>query len=71
MAGSRRLGPPRTAGPRSRARLGAGGVGGQRTSFRDGELQRHQVDAVHALGDRVLDLKPGVELQEVELLVPA
>ena len=35
----------------------------------DSELQRDQVDPVHALGDRVLDLQPGVELEEVELPV--
>ena len=30
------------------------------------ELHRHQVDAPHQLGDRVLDLEPGVHLQEPE-----
>jgi hypothetical protein len=33
------------------------------------ELQLDQVDAVHELGDRVLDLEPGVHLQEPERLV--
>ena len=34
----------------------------------DGQLQLDQVDAVHALGDRVLDLEPGVHLEEEEPL---
>jgi hypothetical protein len=35
-------------------------------TLRDGELHLDQVDAVHELGDRVLDLEPGVHLQEEE-----
>jgi len=40
----------------------------QRQRFAEGEpdLLAHQVDAVHLLGDRVLDLEPGVHLEEVE-----
>ena len=33
------------------------------------QLERHQVEVVHALGDRVLHLEPGVELQEVKLAI--
>ena len=32
----------------------------------DRELQRHEVDAPHLLGDRVLDLQAGVHLEEEE-----
>ncbi len=46
---------------------GGGGSPGSGSPCGDRQLQRDQVDAVHALGDRVLDLEPGVELQEVEL----
>jgi hypothetical protein len=42
---------------------------GQRGSACDIELQGHQVEAGHLLGDRVLDLQPGVHLQEEELAV--
>ena len=41
----------------------------QPAALGDRELQRHEVDAVHALGDRVLDLKPGVHLKEEETAV--
>jgi hypothetical protein len=37
---------------------------------RDVQLGLHQVHAGGRLGDRVLDLQPGVDLQEGELLVP-
>ncbi len=37
---------------------------------REPDLLADQVDAVHLLGDRVLDLEPGVHLEEVEAAVP-
>ena len=58
-------GPRRTAGPRSRARW-APAVRGQPVAAGDLQLQRDQVQPGIALGDRVLDLQPGVHLQEVE-----
>ena len=44
----------------------------QRLAGRDGDLELHEVHAVHQLRDRVLDLEPRVHLHEVEraLLVP-
>jgi hypothetical protein len=39
-------------------------LGSQPLALGDGDLERHQVDTVHALGHRVLDLEPGVELEE-------
>ncbi len=46
---------------------GRRGAGRERPALGDRELQRHQVDVVHALSDRVLDLEPGVELKKIEL----
>ena len=69
-AGSRRPGPRRTAGPRSRGRRRSG-FDEARAAARplgDRELQLDQVDAVDRLGDRVLDLEAGVHLQEPEPL---
>ncbi len=40
---------------------------GQRLAGGDPELLMHQVDSRHHLGDRVLDLQPGVHLEEVEV----
>ena len=40
----------------------------QRFAGRDVELGLHEVDAGDGLGDRVLDLEPGVHLQEVGLV---
>ena len=39
----------------------------QRLAHRHPELLADQVDVGHLLGDRVLDLEPGVDLQEIEL----
>ncbi len=39
-------------------------LSGQAGALGDLQLQAHQVDAVHALGHRVLDLEPRVHLQE-------
>ena len=33
---------------------------------RDAELLAHDVDSIHHLGDRVLDLQPGIHLEEIE-----
>ncbi len=41
-------------------------AGRQRPASRDGQLERHQVQTRRALGDRVLNLEPGVHLEEVE-----
>src|SRR5262249_23601306 len=43
--------------------------GGERLAVRDPQLLAHEVDAGDELGDRVLDLQPGVQLDEVEALV--
>ena len=67
-AASRRPGPRRTAAPRSRGRRSAP-IARRSAACRPSatvELQLDQVDAVHQLGDRVLDLEPGVHLQEEE-----
>ena len=42
-------------------------VGRQRLALRDRELQRDEVEPGDQLGDRVLDLQPGVHLEEQEL----
>ncbi len=42
---------------------------GERRAGGDGELVGHQVAAGDGLGDRVLDLEPGVHLEEEELAV--
>ena len=42
------------------------GLRRQRLALGDPQLQLHQVQAGDLLGDRVLDLQPGVHLQEVE-----
>ena len=44
-------------------------AGGERLAHGDAQLRRHQVDAGDRLGDRMLDLEPGVHLQEIELAV--
>jgi hypothetical protein len=54
----------RVPGDRRRSRLG-----GQRLALGHQQLQRHQVQPGD-LGDRVLHLQPGVDLQEVEAPVP-
>src|SRR5262249_791732 len=41
-------------------------LGRQRLALGDPQLQLHQVQAGDLLGDRVLDLQPGVHLQEVK-----
>src|SRR5436305_1344424 len=41
---------------------------GQRLAGGDADLELHQVDAGDGFGDRVLDLDPGVHLEEVEAL---
>ena len=41
----------------------------QRRAGRDADLLAHQVDADDHLGDRMLDLQPGVHLDEIELAV--
>ena len=69
---ARAPGPRRRPAPRSRARSarrrpgrsGSGSPGG------DPQLQLDQVEPGDHLGDRVLDLQPGVHLQEEELLRP-
>ncbi|OSY53894.1 hypothetical protein BG846_00430 [Streptomyces fradiae ATCC 10745 = DSM 40063] len=48
-----------------------GRLGRQGGALRDAQLEGHQVDAVHGLGDGVLDLEPGVHLQEVRGAVRA
>ena len=66
-AGTRRTGPRRRGGPRWRGRAarrrtppGEGLAGG------DQELEPDQVEAGDGLGDRVLDLDAGVDLEEPE-----
>jgi hypothetical protein len=44
----------------------AGNCGLQRIALRDANLRSDQIDPGDHLGDRVLDLQPGVHLQEVE-----
>src|SRR5262249_51792604 len=41
----------------------------ERTARRDVDLQSHEIEAGHQLGDRMLHLEPGVHLEEVELAV--
>ena len=43
--------------------------GVERLARRDSQLLTNEVDAGHELGDRVLDLQPRVQLDEVEALV--
>ena len=50
------------------AELG-GAFAGESTAAGDEDLQLHQVDAGGGLGDRVLDLQPGVDLEEREDLL--
>ena len=50
---------------------GAGGGAGRGLALGDVELEGDQVDAGDALGDGVLDLQPGVHLQEEEAAVVA
>ncbi len=65
-----RPGPRRRAGPRSRARAAAAApANGSGRPRRRRSCSRDQVEPGDALGDRVLDLQPGVHLQEVELAV--
>ena len=52
-------------------RLRQSGVLRQRLAVGDGQLQRDEVDAVDELGHGMLDLEPGVHLEEVELAVLA
>ena len=67
---ARAPGPRRRAVPRSRGRRVGGGRGErQRLALGDQQLQPDQVQPGDALGDRVLDLQPGVHLQEEELAV--
>ncbi len=42
----------------------------QRLALGDADLPRHQIEPGDPLGHRVLDLEPGVHLQEVEVPVP-
>ena len=68
-AGSRRRGPPRTGGPRSRGRANRTSAWStpERLAGGDPQLVGHQVAAGDRLGHRMLDLQPGVHLQEVEV----
>ena len=52
-----------------RMTLRGGRFGGQPTAVGDVQLQRDQVEAGGLLGDRVLDLQPGVHLEEEEVAV--
>ena len=56
---------PRLDGVPGLARLGVVQVG-ETTAVRDEDLRLHQVDAGGRLGDRVLDLQAGVDLEEGE-----
>ena len=49
--------------------LGSRGFGVKAAAVSDGELQLDEIEPGGLLGDRVLDLQPGVHLQEVELAV--
>ena len=61
-------GPRRRRAPRWRARAARRRLRKrQRLALRDADLPAHQVEAGHQLGDRVLDLEPGVHLEEVEV----
>ena len=69
-AGSRRTSPRRRPAPRSRARASvtSSWANGSGSPAATAQLQLDQVDAAgDQLGDRVLDLEPGVHLQEVGL----
>ena len=44
-------------------------LGRQRSAFGHLQLQPHEIQAGHHLGHRMLDLKPGVHLQEVEAVL--
>ena len=63
-------GTRRRCGPRSRARSSTDVVLGERERLagRDAQLLLDQVEAGDELGDRVLDLQPGVHLDEEELV---
>ena len=54
---------------RVRVRLGV--VVAERLAVGDAELLAHEVDAGDLLGDRVLDLEPGVDLEEARWCRPA
>ena len=60
--------PRRRVGPRSNT-LGGGGFGIESSAVGHSELQFDEVEPGGLFGDRVLDLQPGVHLQEVELAV--
>ena len=68
-AGTRPPGPRRRGAPRWRAPVqpDVGLAVAERLARGDAELLAHQVDAGDRLGDRVLDLEPGVHLEEEEL----
>ena len=68
-AASLRPGPRRRGGPRWHGRRAPGHrlvhLGGQRRTAGDEQLEPDQVEAGDRLGHRVLDLEPGVHLEEV------
>ncbi len=59
-------GPPRTAAPRSNSPRDGGGSGVEAAAVGDVQLQLDEVEAGGLLGDRMLDLQPGVHLEEEE-----
>ena len=66
--GSRRPGPRRRAGPRwrGRERRGRARPSASGSPVGDAQLQLDEVEPGDHLGDRVLDLQPGVHLEEAE-----
>ena len=65
-AGGRVLGVQRAPRPRGRVGATSSCAERQRLARRDAQLQLDEVEAGDQLGDRVLDLQPGVDLEEVE-----
>ena len=69
-AGSSAYSRASMACPRGPAATASWTSGGRRWPLGDQQLEADQVEAGHRFGDRVLDLQPGVHLEEVGIAVP-